>query len=202
MKYLIFIMLLLAACASTEPTPAYLVRLASDGGAHCSGIAINERWIITADHCHVYGLDTVYAADHPPTAAYLMAVWPEIDTAMYMTDEALRLSEYATLRTADTAQVAYLFGGCPLWPQGAGRFTKYTGQDWAEYPYCQAWQVSGAWSCSGDSGGIITQDGNIVGMSVRITDWGVDPGRKVGNVICVVPGETILARMDAWRGER
>ena len=70
--------------------------------------------------------------------------------------------------------------------------------------YCHNFRIAGAWTCSGDSGGVIEQDGAIVGMisQFRGQAYALDGGPLVGYATCAVPGVTLQAKVDEWRNER
>lgn len=193
--------LLLTACAASEPTPPYLVRI---GGAYdwrCGGYVIDEHHIITAAHCGQ--MTRARTQDGATVEVRMMTHWPEIDTALYLTDEYLGLAAYATMSSIETDKPAYAFGYCPLWQSSTARFAEYTTTETSPL-YCHELHIAGSWICNGDSGGIIEQNGNVVAMiaQFRGNPLAAQNGRTFAYATCAVPGELIAQRVEEWRQER
>lgn len=199
MRYLLLLSLLLVSCAASEQAPAYVMTVENRYGARCSGSAIDATHVLTAGHCVEYTLDRVRTSDHTIPARPI-AVWIEIDTALYETAEPMNLTEYATPGDFDPLTTGYLFGSCGAWNSSSGRFVNYVGIR-GDMPYCGHWQVEVAYSCSGDSGGIVEQNDNVVGMMVSMADWRITPDMRFGNQLCIVPTAEIQQRLVMWRKE-
>jgi len=174
------------------------VTLTSSGGAYCSGSAIDDTHILSAGHCVAYGLDTVTIEGYA-SPIQAIAMWPEIDTALYETSKPMNLATYATPGDFSPLTTAQLYGSCRL-ANHAGRLVTYTG-GWVDTPYCSGWRVAMTYSCSGDSGGPVTQDGRVVGMMVRLVDWQTRDDMSIGNQLCIVPATMIQKRLVMWRSE-
>lgn len=203
MKYLFMLAMLLAACAATEPQPPYIIRIGNAYSWQCGGYAIDAFHIVTASHCAKYHLSRAQVGDREPIAARVVARWPAVDTAIVETDEPIGVNSYATFGDVAPDKPAYAFGYCPMWRPAVARFAQFTGID-SEPMYCHNFRIAGAWTCSGDSGGIIEQDGAVVGMISKFDGkaFALEGGRTVGYATCAVPGKTIQAKIDEWRGER
>lgn len=199
--FISWLILILTACTASEPPPAYLVRLGSTYNWRCGGYAIDERHIVTAGHCGL--LMMAQTSDGTEVGMRRVAQWPEIDTALYETAVAMRLDSYAELRAMVPGEPAYAFGYCPLWRPTTARFAAYVDTE-TEPLYCHELQITGAWICSGDSGGIIEQGGAVVGMiaQFRGDSFASEDGPTVAYSTCAVPGEAIAQRVEEWRGER
>lgn len=195
--------MLLTACASAEPTPPYLVRIGNAYSWQCGGYAIGPHHIVTANHCAKYRLSRVQVGDREPIAARVVARWPAVDTAIVETDKPMELSAYATFQDVAPNQPAFAFGHCPMWRPTVARFAQFAGID-SEPMYCHNFHIAGAWTCSGDSGGIIEQDGAVIGMISKFSGdaLALSGGINVGYATCAVPGKTIQAKINEWRGER
>ena len=197
MKYLVVLLILiLTACGASEPPP-YVVTVENRYGGLCSGSAIDATHVLTAGHCINYRLDSVQTSDHT-VAARPVAVWREIDTALYETAEPMNLAAYATPGDFDPLATGYLFGSCGVWDSPSGRLVNYAGI-WSEIAYCGHWQVAMSVSCSGDSGGPVEQKGVVVGMMVSLSDWQIADDVKMGNQLCIVPTAAIQERLVMWR---
>lgn len=204
-KYLLISLLAfwLAGCAASEPTPEYLVRVGGRYDWRCGGYAVDPWHVVTADHCTRYALSRVQAEGKEPVAAIIVARWPELDAAMYETAEPLGLDSYAVLRAFVPGEPAFAFGYCPLWNSTAARFAQYTATETKPLS-CHEFHLDGAYICSGDSGGVIAQDGSVAGMiaQFRGKSFALEDGPTVAYSTCAVPGETIARRVEEWRGER
>jgi hypothetical protein len=203
MKYLVILVLILilTACAASEPSPQYLVRVGSSYSWRCGGYAIDQWHIITADHCQ--HISRALLADGATVPLRSVARWPAIDTAMYETDEPLHLDNYATLLPIAVDRPAYAFGFCPAWNSSAARFAEYTATE-KEPLYCHRFHMTGSYICNGDSGGVIEQDDNVVGMisKFRGASFALDNSTNAAFSTCAVPGDAIAERVEEWRGER
>lgn len=201
MKYLIALVLILTACTASEPAPDYLVRTGSLYNWRCGGMAIDDRHIITANHC---GLMTIaQTGDGTEVGMQRIAQWPELDAALYETAVAMQLDSHAQLRSIIPGEPAYAFGFCPMWRASAARFAEYRTTE-TEPLYCHELHIVGAWICSGDSGGVIEQGGAVVGMIAQFRGdaFASEGGVTTALATCAVPGEAIAERVEEWRKNR
>lgn len=204
MKHLIVLLLLLsAACSASEPPPGYLVQIGDRYRWLCGGYAIDARHIVTAAHCTQYALNRVRVGDGESISAAMVAHWPSLDAAIFETDRPLELDAYATLQALDPTQPAYAFGYCPLWQPTAARLVRYTATETSPLA-CNELQIAGAWVCNGDSGGIVTQNGAVVGMIAQFRGNRFDAGNgvNIAYATCAVRAEVIRERIEEWGEKR
>lgn len=192
---------MLAGCAASEPTPGYLVQLGSSSSWRCGGYAIDERHIVTANHCGLLML--AQTSDGIEVGVRRVAMWPEIDTALYETAVAMRLDGYALLNAMAPGEPGYAFGYCPTWQSAAGRYAQFVSTE-TEPMQCHELQILMAWTCNGDSGGIVEQNGAVVAMISQFRGHylALDNGTRIAYATCAVPGEAIAERVEEWRGKQ
>lgn len=194
MRYILLLSLLLTSCIASQP-PAYFVGVGNDA-PRCGGYAIGPHLALTAEHCVNKGFTTVFAGGKA-NQGRVAARWPEIDLALLETEQQIQVARYASL-IDNYVEFGSLYGFCPL--RIPGRMViPATPIDWGARPFCATWQVVGWIACSGDSGGVVDQDGRMAGMLVAIADWGIDEDLVEGDIVCVVPASLIRERLQQAR---
>lgn len=190
-KWLFLILFLAGACV---PQPAYTVKVRGfSRTSFCGGYGIDENHVLTMNHCTKHGFDRVAKQNGEVIPMRVVQTWPEVDLALLETAEPMNLEAYAQLAEGEFDTPSDLFGFCPLAPV-TRPVMRATEVDWLQ-SYCQTWVVLGSFSCSGDSGGTVQQNGKVAGVLLTIWDWGINPDMLEGNVVCIVPASLILQKL-------
>lgn len=148
------------------PVPGYLVYLRESGRdawGNCAGAAVSRRLVLTVAHC-ARGAETVATRDGTAVGLASVTLWPGADFALVHTTRPLPLAEPAVLAVARPG-VAQVFGICPFYREpGRVRLAEYGGWFVVGVQVVELWRVDGGRVCSGDSGGVVVQDGRVVGF--------------------------------------
>ncbi|GIV81820.1 MAG: hypothetical protein KatS3mg051_1174 [Anaerolineae bacterium] len=148
------------------PVPGYLVYLREAGRntwGSCAGAAVARRLVLTVAHC-ARSAETVATQDGTAVGLASVVLWPGADFAVVRTTLPLPVEELAELAVARPG-VAQVFGICPVLPvAGRVRLAEYGGWFVVGVQVVERWRVDGGRVCSGDSGGVVVQDGRVVGF--------------------------------------
>lgn len=182
-KYLLLtIFFIVTACASPQ-VPEYVVRLTSPDNRICTGMLFDEHQVYTADHCFKNKLDTVYTQDGRDSGFTFVSRNPVEDVVVLRTTSPLTMTTYAAFAQPDPFRVAYAYGACHHFGLGVAKPVFYQGHiDFPDKPYCTVW-VSLVPVCGGDSGGVLVQDGKVVGM-IQSVDRVDSNGAAYGYFVC------------------
>lgn len=205
MRYVIILLiLLLSACISPAETkmPAYfvmLVQIAPNVSARCSGIALDQWTILTANHCLDRGTLRIETQYGQTSLVYTAQRFPEHDLALVYSMFPLSLPEYARLGVANTYLPASLFGVCPQHFSHVPRETNFSTSDWTNKNNisCEKWIVQSS-ACGSDSGGLLVQDNQVIGLTIAIKNWWPSSGTLEGKEVCVVPSQVIMETI-SWQ---
>lgn len=204
MKYCFLLLFLLGGCTpSPTKMPPYIVMLGQitpDMNGRCTGIALDQWRILTADHClslAAFRVETQYGQS---VYAYPIQRFPDIDIALLQTALPLSLPGYALTGDANKNETAYLFGICPQHFAHVPRLVFFQEHDWfidEGTVSCEKW-ITQTSSCGGDSGGLIIQDGKFVGMAIGVRSWWKMQGKIEGREVCIVPTNVIMEKL-SWQ---
>lgn len=195
-------MLVLSGCVPAQTQmPSYFVLLTQQWPEvehRCSGALLSPFLILTANHCIARATLTRVVTQYGQEVAIVpYRQWPEIDIALYRALLPLYVNNYAHLAEANTLEQAEVYGACPFYFSHVPRAVAYLHDELVgtlnpQQP-CQMWQALGQQICGGDSGGIMVQNGNLVGVPVAVeADIFLIP---IGTNVCVVPSRLIMKQL-------
>lgn len=191
-------LLVLCACSAAPSLPNdYIVMLTPfypDSTSRCTGFLIDESHIVTANHCTAKGIlsrvVTIYGEE---SNVEIVKQWADKDIALLKTTNPLHASQYATIAAPTHLLPADAMGMCPLYMGLTGRsVTLKESTDILANPgplklHVDQW-VGLNTICGGDSGGVIVQGGQVVGL-INATE--LFYFFAIGNSAFATSGETI-----------
>jgi hypothetical protein len=196
------LLLCLSGCVPAQTQmPSFFVMLTQqwpDVDHRCSGALLNPLFILTANHCVARAELTRVVTQYGQEVAIVpYKQWPEIDIALYRALLPVYASNYAHMAEANTLEPAEVYGACPFYFSHVPREVVYLHDELIgvlnpQQP-CQMWQTLGQQVCGGDSGGIVVQNGNVIGVPVAVESaifW-----IPLGTNVCVVPSRLIAERL-------
>lgn len=196
-------MVALAGCLSIPtPMPSYVLLLTTinpHSNGRCTGVALDARTILTADHC-VENVQRAVTVSGQAVGIQAWLRWPAQDAALLRALQPLTLPEYATLADVEPTHAAAIYAVCPWYFAVTPRLAVYN------YPWftnidntvrlADQWNMllSDQYTCGGDSGGVLLQTGGVVGIvsAVRRANSEFDGGQ----VLYSVPATTIRQLME------
>ncbi len=176
-KYLVVVticlQLFLVACASVPPTlPPYIVMLTNALpaiDARCTGAILDPTHVVTAAHC-VKAVRRVVAPDGQEAWVIDVAL-ADHDLAVLEINKPIYLPVYAELGMAHSG-TGQVYGTCPYFWGHTPRHVVYGGM-WSYEVEAGLWIDFDLWHtvgdtaavCGGDSGGVVIQQGKVVGVT-------------------------------------
>lgn len=194
---------LLSGCAVPPASmPPYMVMLTPTWPTlegRCTGAVVDAKTILTAAHCvnHVSRVVTIYGQE----AAIVDAkVSPSHDVALLYTAVPLWVGTFAELANAEVGASAVLWGTCPYFMPHQGRRAMYNGlvdvslKDGGTLTFGQWFMLPAMGdvrgkACGGDSGGILSQGGKVVGVTSAVASDYIFIA--IGSVVFTVPVEHV-----------
>lgn len=187
--------------SKTEMPPYFvmLTQITPNVESRCSGAALDEWTVLTANHCvdrQTFRIETQYGQS---SFAYPVLRFPESDIAILHSVLPLALPEYALLNQANVSVPASLFGVCPQHFSHVPREMYFEDADWFSENNipCEKW-IAQTSICGSDSGGFLVQDGQMIGMTIAVRSWWLMPGKVEGKEVCVVPSQVIMETI-SWQ---
>lgn len=195
----LFVVLLLSACAPPASLPSAVVMLTSswpDAMGRCTGVVVGPTRVLTARHClnAVRRVVTPWGQEAFVTRYFAS---PDADIALLEVDRTLWVpGGYAQFGEARRDIPGRLFGVCPFYWGHQARYALYRGDVSVEMEEGQPEVTVSRWlmarlsddqqdsACGGDSGGVIMQEGKVVGITSAVESelWFVAIGRVVYSV--------------------
>lgn len=206
MVYLCAIVLLVGCVLPGQP-PAYLAKTTHylpQMKIGCGMLILDENRAVTPYHC----------VDDVPIRR---AIYQAVGETWFTYDSITRIlnQDLALLRSPIDIALPYypkfaeparnlsgrVYGFCPYYRESSYRVARYEGRiyGWKDAVIVlDRWSVPGTahhrYVCGGDSGGIVWQNGNVVGMIVNVKS---PPGYRVGETFYTVPLKMILELYEA-----
>lgn len=202
--FFLILTLSLSACLAPAETkmPDYFVMLTEitpNPWLRCSGVALDQWTVLTADHCLRRGTFRIETQYGQSSLAYVYERFPQSDLALIKSIFPLSLSEYALLDVANTSLPAFLFGVCPQHFAHVPRPIHFSNADWFtnDNVSCEKWIVQST-VCGSDSGGFLVQNNKMIGLTIAVRSWWPNSRTVEGREVCVVPAKTIMETI-SWQ---
>lgn len=163
---------LLIGCVNPVPLELdYIVMLTTpipSSDARCTGFLIDSTTIVTANHCikYVTRAVNIYGEESPVKTAIQ---WDDMDVAIVRSKYPFYARSYAAIGKPDKNRAAEAWGMCPHFMGIKPRFVKFkSSMEITAHPGVltidvDQW-ITDALICGGDSGGIIVQNNQVVGL--------------------------------------
>lgn len=195
--------LILCGCSVPfTPMPSSIVMLTPAFpviNGRCTGVIVDATHVLTAAHC-VESARRVITPWGQEARIESHEAWPESDIALLKTDRVLLTDHYAELGNAAINTPAQLYGTCPYYWGHQARTVFYGGLFDSPSPDKAFAMTYGVWyamprygdenkACGGDSGGVVMQDGKVVGIISAIESE--YPFWAIGTTIFAIPSQTI-----------
>lgn len=182
MKWLavLLLALLLGGCSPAFGTmPAYIVLLTPPYPVlnRCTGAALDSTHVLTAAHC-VEEMTRGVTAYGQEVRVIAALSWPVYDVALLTVQPEMAIYQFAQLGSPVPTLPAKVWGNCPYYFSHVPRMAWYSGVESVEFANGATHTYDGWWTaprtgdgnkvCGGDSGGVLTQGGTVVGMTSAV----------------------------------
>lgn len=174
------ITLILSACTPTSTIDNdFVVMLTSalpNPANRCTGFLIDDSHVITANHCTKSNLIRVVTVYGEESSFDTVKQWEENDIALLKTSTPLHVSKYATISTPNPLMIGHAIGMCPEFMGMTEREVLYKKEtrilaNPGPLPLDVIQWKSFSAICGGDSGGVILQGGEVVGLINATEMW-------------------------------